>query len=189
MKHSVQRKNLDFLSNGMSEPDGVLPRNVGGDGDFAGQAWSCARFRTGESRRKRQHVGGLILVTKLAVQRAHGGTAGDEHIHRGREADGLSRAQYETLQRVCVQSRDALLQNNQVFLFGRVRVAAQKQTGGPSRGPPAQCVLLYPLASAAVDFASLAAAAACFSALAASACLGSASKSICCSATRVLCSS
>ena len=50
-------------------------------------------------------------------------------------------------------------------------------------------LLLYPLASAAVDFASWAAAAACFSALAASACRGSASSSICCSATRVLCSS
>src|SRR5271165_734637 len=208
MENSVERQNLDFLGNGMSETYGILARNVGRDGNVAGQLSFFAMPCWG-SIRKRQNVGSFVVAAKLAVQTAYNRAAGDEHVDRGAEAHRLSRPQDKARHRAFVQPRDFFLQNNQVFVqpihsLRSERVThAQKQTGGPNRGPPAQSVRLYPSASAEVALCSLApvscAAASCVaavffslgrsaSAFLISALLGSASKSICCSATR-LCSS
>jgi len=102
MKDSVQCQNLDFLSRGMSEPGRILQSNVRGDGDFARQLGSLARFGSGESERKRQHVRCLVLAAKLAIQRTHGRTAGDQHIHLAGHANGLPRTQHEAIERVFV---------------------------------------------------------------------------------------
>src|SRR6202034_699453 len=111
--------------------------------------------------------------------------------HHSSQPHGPARAQHEALQCFLVQSRDLLFQNHQTVLDNLPSFACGRV--GP-QNPTAQCEDHYLLASAGVFLcsfaaASLAAAAACFSALAASACRGSPNSSICCSATRVLCSS
>ncbi len=116
MKDPVQRQNLDLLAHRMSQPHRILPGNVSGNRDIPGQFPRLAGFRTG-SRRKRQHIRSLILSAKLPVQRPHGRAAGDQHIHPAAQPSSFSRPQHKAIERGFRQSRNLLLQNNQIALF------------------------------------------------------------------------
>ena len=113
MKDAMQRQNPDLLGSRMTEPDSVLQSNDGRDGDFASQLCGLVRFRGGPSKRKRQHVRGLVLAAKLAVQGTHDSAAGHQDVHLAAEARGSPRSQHEALEGLFGQSRDFFLKNNQ----------------------------------------------------------------------------
>ena len=83
MKDSVQRQNLDFLGGRMSQQK---PHSAAQCRRRSQPRPPASPLRRGSemlarSCRKRQHIRCLVLPAKLAIQRAHGRTAGHQHIH------------------------------------------------------------------------------------------------------------
>src|ERR1700722_13565125 len=120
MENPVQRQHFDFLRRGVSQPDGILRRDIRRDRNLARHRRSppgvCNR---GGQRGKRQDVSGLVLASKLAVQRAKSCAASDQHIDRAAQSGFPARAQDEARERPSAEALDFLLQNHQT-LFSRL---------------------------------------------------------------------
>src|SRR5580693_8518971 len=126
MKDAVQSENLNFLGGSMSQTDRILRGNVGGDRDLAGKSVLPGRLE----RRKRQHVGRLVLTAKLAVQRSDRGAAGHQQVDAAPHTRRPARAQYEARQRGLAQPSDLLLHNYQFLPALPIPLTPKKQQEG-----------------------------------------------------------
>ncbi len=185
VKNSVEGQNLDFRRRRMSEAESVLHGHIGRNCNIAGRRAVIARSSAGRSG-KREHVRGLVLAAKLAIERAQGRAAGDQHMHDVTHSGRVPRTPDETIQRLRTQTRNFLLQNDQLVSNSAAR-AGQRNSPDAQRPADGRLARFYCLSSLE-DTLSLSMGSLSLTG-ADSVVFGSASSSICSSATRVLCSS
>jgi hypothetical protein len=77
VKHSVQDQNLDFLRLRMAQLSCVLSGDLGRNRNITRQG--VRKTRLGH---KREHIRGLVLPSKAAVERAQFAAASDEDVDR-----------------------------------------------------------------------------------------------------------
>ena len=96
MKQAVQDEDFDFRRERVALIDGLLARSGNGDSQVASDFF-CGYFLHGAFSgkrafsRKREHVGGFILVAELAVEFTEVRVGGEQDGDLAAEADGLLR--------------------------------------------------------------------------------------------------
>src|SRR3974377_675869 len=111
----------------MTQSSRILQSDVSGDSDLSGDSRTTVvseRQGSGEP----QDIGGSFFLKKAKIQRTHGTAGGDQDIDSSGHAGSLAGAQDKTIERAGAQSRNLLLEDDQVRNLGSTVPA--KTNGG-----------------------------------------------------------
>ena len=93
-----------------------------------------------DSRRKRQHIGGLVLAAKAAIQSADGRTGSHQHVDGAAQPRAPAGTRHKARESRFAQSCDFFLQNHHAAFYRPLpSLQPKRKQEGPGRSPPGQC--------------------------------------------------